>query len=95
MNDLLVEVDRVVTELHEEMYQSLEVNHGEDLVPLEYQGYFGGVRILYMGTTIWNSEEDMRNEEGNDYEPLRGYVVRQIIRITKALKLATTGMEEK
>lgn len=44
--------------------------------------------IKYLGLIIWSSEDDEREYDdfGDDYEPLRGFLVRECQKISKQLQ---------
>ena len=94
-SEMILEVEKVVSDLSEEMLPALEDRKCEWMSPLTYKGYSGGVRIYFAGEMIWSSEEDLRtfDETKNDYEPLRAFVVRQMVQIVIALMQATYTME--
>lgn len=85
---LYLEVIRAVESLSKEMIPTLESSDSSRrMVPLEYQGYFGGIRVSFLGEIIWSSEESMRdyNEETNTWEPLEDYLVRKMDEILRGV----------
>jgi hypothetical protein len=81
----IVEVFDTVSQLNEEYYAATE---NYEMFPYEIQSDSYTILVLFMGQTIWNSEDDSRkyvDEECSEYEPLRDFLIRESKKITGVL----------
>lgn len=83
----LEEACSVIEQLNETIIEQLG-NEQSDLITLSYNG--NKTLIEFMGMRLWYSGEDMRNfnEDTNNYEPLKDYIKRVLLKeISKLYKL--------
>lgn len=95
--ELILEALRAINELSERFFPALEqAGTSRWTVPLTYEGYYGGIRILCFGETIWSSEEDERDfsEGTNTWEPIKDYIVRQMSESLRASAALSPILEE-
>lgn len=63
-----------------------KLNNGPDYV-LTYESDGYSCLIKFLGINFWNSEEDIREIIGDDYEPLEKYLIRELTDFINGLQV--------
>lgn len=82
----IIEITNIIDKLNYEIYD--KCNFIEQLcVPLTFEYYTDGYAINFFNYTIWDSEDDIRefDDDKNDWEPLEGYMRKEIRKVIKTI----------
>jgi len=83
-DDLLVQVDMVVSSINEELFELTN----EDEIELWYESNGNRVIVKFYGIRLWDSDNDDREylgEEIDEYEDLGNYIRKEFNRISTKL----------